>query len=128
VINRRRSEERLVASCEEMKVLMRRSFVPNHYYRDLYLKLQGLNQGSKSMDVYFKKIKIIIIRANMIEDMKATMASFLNWLNRDITNIVELQHYVKLEDMAHMAMKVEKQIKRRGSIYFQTNSVLSFSI
>jgi hypothetical protein len=29
-----------------MKVLMRRRFVPNHYYKDLYLKLQGLNQGS----------------------------------------------------------------------------------
>jgi hypothetical protein len=26
-----------------MKVLMRIRFVPNHYYRDLYLKLQGFN-------------------------------------------------------------------------------------
>jgi uncharacterized protein involved in cysteine biosynthesis len=80
------------------------------------------------MNVYFKKIEIIIIRANMIEDMKAIIASFLNGLNRDIANVVELQHYVELEDMAHMAMKVERQIKRRGSTYFQTNSVLSFSI
>jgi hypothetical protein len=43
VISRRRSGEWLVASWEEMKVLMRRRFVPNHYYRDLYKKLQGLN-------------------------------------------------------------------------------------
>jgi len=35
VISRRRSGERLVASWEEMKVLMGRRFVPNHYYRDL---------------------------------------------------------------------------------------------
>ncbi|KAL3566435.1 hypothetical protein D5086_031850 [Populus alba] len=41
VISRRRSGERPVVSWEEMKVLMRRQFVPNHYYRDLYLKLQG---------------------------------------------------------------------------------------
>jgi hypothetical protein len=33
----------------EMKVIRRR-FVPNYYYRDLYLKLQGLNQGYKSVD------------------------------------------------------------------------------
>jgi len=26
--------------------------VPNHYYRDLYLKLQGLNQSYKSVDEY----------------------------------------------------------------------------
>jgi hypothetical protein len=35
VISRKRSGERLVASWEEMKVLMGRRFVPNHYYRDL---------------------------------------------------------------------------------------------
>ena len=29
--------------------------------------------------------------------------------------MVELQHYVELEDMVHMAIKTENQIKRRGS-------------
>jgi hypothetical protein len=48
VIGRRRNGERPIVSWEEMKVLMRRRFVPNHYYRDLYMKLQSLNQGSKS--------------------------------------------------------------------------------
>jgi hypothetical protein len=43
VISRSKSGERLVASWEEIKVLMRKRFVPNHYYRDLYMKLQGLN-------------------------------------------------------------------------------------
>jgi len=127
VISRRRSEERSVASWEEMKVLMRRRFVPNHYYSDLYLKLQSLNQGSRSVDEYFKEMEIIMIRANMIEDWEATMARFLNGLNRDIANVVELQHCVELEDMVHMATKVERQIKRRGSTRFQTNSALSSS-
>ena len=43
VISRRRNRERLIATWEEMKVLMGRRFVPNHYYRDLYMKLQSLN-------------------------------------------------------------------------------------
>ena len=51
-----------------------------------------------------------MIRANVIEDREATMARFLNGLNRDITNVVELQHCVDLEDMVHMATKVERQI------------------
>jgi len=46
------------------------------------------------------------------------MARFLNGLNM---KIVELEHYVELEDMFHMAMKVERQIKKRGSTRFQTN-------
>ena len=74
----RRSGERLVASWEEMKVLMKRRFVPNHYYRDLYLKLQGLNQGSRFVDEYFKEMEIAMIRVNVIEDREATIARFLN--------------------------------------------------
>jgi hypothetical protein len=95
-----------------MKVLMRRRFVPNHYYRDLYLKLQGLNQGYKTVDEYHKEMEIAMIRANVVEDREATMARFLNGLNRDIANVVELQHYVELEDMVHMATKVERQLRK----------------
>jgi hypothetical protein len=95
-----------------MKVLMRRRFVPNHHYRDLYLKLQGLNQGYKTVDEYHKEIEIAMIRANVVEDREATMARFLNGLNRDIANVVELQHYVELEDMVHMATKVEIQLQK----------------
>jgi hypothetical protein len=68
-----------------------------------------------------------MIQANMIEDRESTMARFLNGLNRDIANDVELQHCVELEDMVHMAMKVERQIKRRGSTCFQTYSASSSS-
>jgi hypothetical protein len=127
VIIRRRSGERPIASWEEMKVLMRRQFVPNHYYRDLYMKLQGLNQGSRSVDEYFKEMEIAMIRANVIEVREATMARFLNEPNRDIANVVELQCCVELEDMVHMATKVERQIKRRGNACFQTNSASSSS-
>ena len=60
-----------------------------------------------------------MIRANVEEDREATMARFLNGLNRDIANVVELQHYVELEDMVHVAMKVERQLKRKGTRSFQ---------
>jgi hypothetical protein len=86
----RRSGERPVASWEEMKVLMRRRFVPNHYYRGFYMKLQGLNQGFRSVDGYFKEIEIAIIRANVIKDKEATMARFLNGLDMDIANVVDV--------------------------------------
>ncbi|RVX04728.1 hypothetical protein CK203_024994 [Vitis vinifera] len=39
---------------------------------------------------------------------------FLVGLNWEIANSVELQHYVKLEDIVHMAIKIENQLKRRG--------------
>ncbi|XP_012437869.1 uncharacterized protein LOC105763990 [Gossypium raimondii] len=44
------------------------------------------------------------------------MARFLVGLNRDIANVVELQHYVEVVDMVRMAIKVEKQLKRKGAV------------
>jgi len=128
VIGRSRNGERLIASRVEMKVLMMRWFVPNHYYRDLHLKLQSLNQGSKSEDEYYKEMEITMIRGNVTEDSEAMMARFLNGLNKENANVVELQHYIELEDMVHMVMKVERQIKRRGSTCLQTKSASSSSV
>ena len=59
------------------------------------------------MDDYHKEMEIAMIRANVVEDTETTMVRFLNGLNRDISNVVELQHYVELENMVHMAIKVE---------------------
>ena len=41
------------------------------------------------------------------------MARFLVGLNHKITNLVELHHYMELEDMVHMSIKIENQLKKR---------------
>ena len=74
------------------------------------------------MDDYYKEMEIALIQANVEKDREATIARFLNGLNRDIANVVELQHYVELEDMVHMAIKVERQLKRKGIWSFQNSS------
>ncbi|PON58606.1 hypothetical protein PanWU01x14_164960 [Parasponia andersonii] len=50
----------------------------------------------------------------MEEDRKVTMARFLNGLNREIANMIEIHHFVELEDLVHMAIKAERQLKRSG--------------
>ena len=50
----------------EMKVLMKRRFVPNHYYRDLYLKLQGLNQGYMTVDEFFFGKLTYVLKENIM--------------------------------------------------------------
>ncbi|GKU99868.1 hypothetical protein SLEP1_g12650 [Rubroshorea leprosula] len=74
-----------------------------------------LTQGSKSVENYHKEMEITMVRANVEEDREATMARFLHGLNCDIANVVELQHYVELEDMVHMTMKIERQLKHKGA-------------
>uniref|UniRef100_A0A2N9GTF8 CCHC-type domain-containing protein n=1 Tax=Fagus sylvatica TaxID=28930 RepID=A0A2N9GTF8_FAGSY len=89
---------------------------------DLYQKLQNLTQGSRSVEDYHKEMEVAMIRANVEEDREATMARFLSGLNRDIANVIELQHYVEIEDMVHMAMKVERQLKRKGTARYTSVS------
>ena len=47
---------------------MRKRFVPSHYYRKLYKKLQDLQQGSRSVKDYYKEMEVVMIRANIEED------------------------------------------------------------
>jgi len=56
------------------------------------------------------KIDIVIIGANILNDIKATITRFLNVLNREIINVVELQHYVELKNMVHMVTKIKRQL------------------
>jgi len=56
-----------------------------------------------------------MIRANANEDEEVTMSRFLNGLNKDIANVVELQSYVDLEELVHLAIKVEGQLKIKGN-------------
>src|SRR5262249_53365054 len=127
LLSRRRNGERPIQSWDEMKAIMRRRFVPNHYYRDLHQRLQGLVQGNKTVEEYYKEMEIAMIRASVQEDREATMARFLSGLNVDIANVVELHPYVEINDMVHMAIKVERQLKRKGStkhsnVYSNQNS------
>jgi hypothetical protein len=117
VTNYRRNYESQVDTGDEMKSFIRRRFVPSHYYRELYQRLQSLSQGIESVDDYFKEMKLVVIRANIEEDMEATMARFMNCLDHDIAHIVELHHYMELKEIMHMAVKVEKQLKRKGTIW-----------
>ena len=66
------------------------------------------------MEDYYKEMEVMMSRANVVEDCEATMARFSARLNWEITDLVERQHFVLLKDMVHMAIKIEKQLKRRG--------------
>jgi hypothetical protein len=57
-----------------------------------------------------------MIQANVEEDREAIMARFMNDLDHDTTHIMKLHYYVELEEIVYMAVKVEKQLKRKDTI------------
>ncbi|RDX73691.1 hypothetical protein CR513_46658, partial [Mucuna pruriens] len=107
VINRHRNEERPIRTWEDMKSIMRRRFVPSHYHRDLHQKLQSLTQGSMSMEDYYKEMEITMTRANVKENREVTMNRFIGGLKKEIADVLELHHYMEIEDLLHKAIQVE---------------------
>ena len=85
---------------------------PNLLLLELYNKLQNMRQGNRSVEEYYKEMEVAMVRANIEEDQETTMARLLAGLNQEIQNVVELQHYLELEDMVHMTIKIENQVKR----------------
>ncbi|KAH0773694.1 hypothetical protein KY290_010831 [Solanum tuberosum] len=48
-----------------------------------------------------------------MEEEEATIARFLNGLNTEIANVVEIQQYVTLDELVDLSVKVEKQIEKK---------------
>ena len=73
-----------------MKKVMRKRYVPTSYNRTMRQKLQRLSQGSLTMEEYYKEMEMALVRANIEEETEGTMAHFLNGLNPNIRDVVEL--------------------------------------
>ncbi|XP_022152309.1 uncharacterized protein LOC111020057 [Momordica charantia] len=114
---RRRNLEAPIVSWYEFNESLKERFVPKHFERDMAQKLQALRQGNKSVEDYYKEIDTLMDRIDLDEDMKQLMARFLNDLNKEIADKVDLQPYFDIEEMLHLAIKIERQIQRKSQRY-----------
>ncbi|XP_023553652.1 uncharacterized protein LOC111811140 [Cucurbita pepo subsp. pepo] len=115
--SRRRNLEAPIDSWYEFKESMRKRFVPQYFQRDMAQKLQALKQGRKSVEDYYKEMDTLMDRLDLDEDMEALMARFLNGLNTEIADKTDLQPYSNIEELLHIAIKIERQIQRRSQRY-----------
>jgi hypothetical protein len=99
-----------IATWEEMKLEMHTRFLPDHYTRDLFTKLQKLTQGTKSVEEYFKEMELTMMRLKLEEKEEQTMARFFKGLNFPIKRIVEFLPYSTLWDLVHKATRAECQL------------------
>jgi len=64
-----------MVSWEDLKLCMHARFFPPHYRNELLLKLQRLQQGTKSVD-YFKELETTLTKIDMHESEESKMARF----------------------------------------------------
>ncbi|XP_072087309.1 uncharacterized protein [Arachis hypogaea] len=77
-------------------------------WREVHQKLHRLTQGSNSVKDYHKKMEMLMITTNVEEDIEVTMARFVGVLNGAITDVVELHHYVEMEDLESRSVDTTK--------------------
>ncbi|XP_068498347.1 uncharacterized protein [Phaseolus vulgaris] len=104
-----------VVSWNNLVECMRFRFVPPHFRKDLMLKLQQFQQGTLSVDAYFKELETLLLKVDLRKSEEALIARFVSGLRRDIQDVVELQEYSSLGSLVHLAMKVEGQIAKRNA-------------
>ena len=68
-----------------------------------------------TVEGYYKEMEMAQVRANIEEEIEDTMAHFMNGLNPDIRDVVELQKYVELDDLLQKAVRVEQLLKSKST-------------
>ena len=109
--DRRRTGEPFVTHWIDLKLILWKRFVPSYFFREQLRKIHSLKQGGMTVEEYGRQIKLTMLKANLVEDEETTMAPFLNGLNKDIANDVDMHHYLDFNELFMRACKVERSLK-----------------
>ncbi|XP_022135946.1 uncharacterized protein LOC111007780 [Momordica charantia] len=111
-LGRRRRQEGRVETWLELNELMRRRFILLHSLRDCAQKLQALHQGNKRVEEYYKEMETLMEILDIDENEENTMARFMNGLNIEVADRVDLQMYDDMEKWMTKQVKIPIAIGR----------------
>ncbi|VFQ97149.1 unnamed protein product [Cuscuta campestris] len=87
---RRREGKAAIKTWTKMKALLKKKFIPTHYIRENFARLQNLRQGNRSVEEYNREFEELLMRCNLQENDLKTSVRYLFGLNTQIANTVEL--------------------------------------
>ena len=90
---------------------MDKRFLPLFYKQELYLKITYLNSENLKVEEYIREHEQLQMRVGLDEEPELKIARFIKGLSPSIASKVELQSYLSFDDVCHLAIKVEKQLK-----------------
>ena len=57
-----------------MKLVLRHRFIPEYYRHELFMRLQTLRQGTRTVDEYIQEFKTLMIQCGATEPPEQIMA------------------------------------------------------
>ena len=82
-------------------------------------QLQKVRQRNLSVEEYRQKMELLMLRSNVKENPNVMIARFQSGLNLEIWDRVELIPFENLDELVHIWVRVEQQLKRK--FIFQKN-------
>ncbi|VFQ83151.1 unnamed protein product [Cuscuta campestris] len=112
---RKREGKAAVKTWTNMRDLLKKKFIPTHYIRENFARLQHLREGNRSVAEYNRDFEELLMRCDLQENGSQSFVRYLIGLNTQIANTVELQTFKSLEELTKLALKVEAQLKKGKS-------------
>ncbi|MGL5994905.1 MAG: retrotransposon gag family protein, partial [Pseudomonas proteolytica] len=116
---RRRRREGLIPTWDVMKYVMRKRYVPPLYHRDLQKRFRKLHQGTRTIEEYYDEFEHLRNRLQLNDCEETLMAQFVDGMQDRIARKVERQPYQGFDELLHLAIHLEAQIKRKTSSAFR---------
>jgi len=97
-----------IKTWSKLKKDMEKRFLPSSYKQELYLKITTLSQENLRMEEYIWEFEQLHMRVGLNEDNEIPIARFIKELSPSIAHKVKWQPYLSVNDVCHLAIKVEK--------------------
>jgi len=111
--NRARKPKSKIKIWSKLKKHMEKRFLPPSYKQELYPKITSLSQENVRVREYIREFEQLYMRVGLNEDNELTIVGFIKGLSPNIAHEVELQPYLSFNDVCHLTIKIEKQLKGR---------------
>ncbi|XP_010530514.2 PREDICTED: uncharacterized protein LOC104807100 [Tarenaya hassleriana] len=112
--NRRRAHYDPVSTWKEMKIFMRKRYVPRRCLRDMQYRFDNIMQGDITVEEYYGEFEQLIAYLR-IDDDEELMMHFLGGLQKRIARKVKQQVYRDLGHLVHAAIQIERQMNKKPS-------------
>ena len=96
---------------------MDKRFLPPSFKQELYLKITYLNSENLKVEEYIREHEQLQMRVGLDEEPELKIAILMKGLSSIIASKVDLQPYLSFEEVCHLTIKVEKQLKDRMSFH-----------